>query len=678
MTQENGIAADYTLTPDQLEEVLLTMVGLRLPVMVWGPPGVGKSCRVGTPIMMADGTLRNCEDIAVGMEVMGPDGKPRNVLATSDGESEIYEIRPKKGESWYCNDAHVLTLGRSPQWLGDPWAGVLGDIHIQDYIGLGKSAKHHLKQVRVPVDFPGGQPLSIPPYLLGIMLGDGHTGQTLKFTNADTEIIADVRREAATFGVDLVKYRAQYEYGLSTPGRAENPLMKAFADMGLRYAKAGTKFIPHVFKTAAERSRLELLAGLLDTDGSLYHGVFEYVSKSRTLADDVAFVARSLGFLVTERTKDVDGAEYHRRWISGDTSRIPCRTPRKKAPVRTSNRDVLRTGFTVHRAGRGEYAGFEVDGDHRFLLGDFTVTHNSYVCRSVADQIGAEYIDVRALLMDVVDFRGIPYRGPENMTEWAPPKFLPPSDSKKRYVINLDEITAAPPSNQAALYQLVWDRMIGEYMLPEGAALLACGNRETDRGVAYKMPTPLASRFATHIDVAPEPVGWCSWASNHNLAPEVIFFIQFMPDLLHRFDPKQKTDDHSFPCPRTWTSVSQFVNAMRGTSMDIQSAVYRGAVGEEAGVKFSAFLDIWRNLPHPQAIIDDPDGAPIPNDVQVQIALCGSLYKMADDMNFESIVRYGKRLRPELASFMIRSAVKAKGDLVHTKAWIDWTCQNAD
>lgn len=302
----------------------------------------------------------------------------------------------------------------------------------------------------------------------------------------------------------------------------------------------------------------------------------------------------------------------------------------------------------------------------------------SYVCQDVAKQIGAEYIDVRALLMDPVDFRGIPYRGPDNMTEWATPKFLPPSDSDKLYLINLDEITAAPPANQAALYQLVWDRMIGEYKLPEGAALVACGNRESDRGVAYKMPTPLASRFATHIDVAPEPSAWCSWAFDHGVLPEVIFFLQFMPEMLHRFDPTQKTNDHSFPCPRTWTSVSKFVDSMRSMSMDIQSAVYRGAVGEEAGVKFSAFLKMWRELPHPQTIIDDPDGAPIPDSVEVQIALCGALYKLADDANFDSIVTFGKRLRPELASFMIRSAVKANGDLQHTRGYIDWTCQNVD
>lgn len=302
----------------------------------------------------------------------------------------------------------------------------------------------------------------------------------------------------------------------------------------------------------------------------------------------------------------------------------------------------------------------------------------SHVCREVANKLGAEYIDIRALLMDPVEWRGIPYHNKEtNVMSWAPPEFLPPSDSDGLYVINLDEITAAPPMTQASLYQLVWDRSIGDYHLPPGAAIVACGNRETDRGVAYKMPTPLASRFATHIEVMPEPAAWCSWAAKNGIASEVIFFIQMDPDILHQFDPK-KDKDHSFPCPRTWASVSEFVDSMDGMDLDIQSAVFRGAVGEAAGTKFSAFLKIWRSLPHPQTIIDDPDGAPVPEDPVVQIALCGSLYKMADDHNFDSIVRYGMRLRPELTSFMVRSAVKANAVLMHTKAYIDWTCQNAD
>ena len=119
----------------------------------------------------------------------------------------------------------------------------------------------------------------------------------------------------------------------------------------------------------------------------------------------------------------------------------------------------------------------------------------SQIAQQVAAQAGREYVDVRALLLDPVDLRGIPWRDGANRTRWAPPAFLPPSDADGSWLINLEELPSALPMVQAALYQLVLDRKCGEYELPEGAALIACGNREGDRGVVHRMPAPLASRF---------------------------------------------------------------------------------------------------------------------------------------------------------------------------------------
>ena len=121
-------------------------------------------------------------------------------------------------------------------------------------------------------------------------------------------------------------------------------------------------------------------------------------------------------------------------------------------------------------------------------------------------------------------------------TRWAPPAFLPPTDDPGRWLINLEELPSAVPMVQAALYQLVLDRKVGEYELPEGASLIACGNRESDRGVTHRMPTPLASRFV-HLEIRVDAADWCAWAAAEGLAPEVIFFVQLRPELLHQFDP---------------------------------------------------------------------------------------------------------------------------------------------
>ena len=124
----------------------------------------------------------------------------------------------------------------------------------------------------------------------------------------------------------------------------------------------------------------------------------------------------------------------------------------------------------------------------------------SQIAQQVAAQAGREYVDVRALLLDPVDLRGIPWRDGADRTRWAPPAFLPPSDADGSWLINLEELPSALPMVQAALYQLVLDRKCGEYELPEGAALIACGNREGDRGVVHRMPAPLASRFV-HLEI---------------------------------------------------------------------------------------------------------------------------------------------------------------------------------
>ena len=120
----------------------------------------------------------------------------------------------------------------------------------------------------------------------------------------------------------------------------------------------------------------------------------------------------------------------------------------------------------------------------------------SMIARQIAAAASRWYVDVRALLLDIVDLRGIPWRDQDGRTRWAPPVFLPPSDDPGLWLINLEELPSAMPMVQAALYQLMLERKCGEYELPEGASLIACGNRENDRGVVHRMPAPLANPTA--------------------------------------------------------------------------------------------------------------------------------------------------------------------------------------
>ena len=331
----------------------------------------------------------------------------------------------------------------------------------------------------------------------------------------------------------------------------------------------------------------------------------------------------------------------------------------------------------------------------------------SDIVRQVAAALGRLYIDVRALLLDPVDLRGIPWRlmnvlermlaevilqqcrdegiatdvsaivqryqaaaeQLDQRTRWAPPSFLPPSHSDERFLINLEELPSAVPMVQAALYQLVLDRRVGEYELPEGASLIACGNRESDRGVTHRMPTPLASRFV-HLEIKVDAPDWCEWGAANGIAPEALFFIQLRPELLHVFDSQSR--EAAFPCPRTWHFVSNILKHRNGLDPSVERALFRGTVGEAAAVEFSAFLKVWRELPHPRAVIDDPENADVPENASALIALCGSLYRMADDVNLGSIVSYAMRLRREVGEFLVGSCVRREPALQHTDAFIRW------
>ena len=263
----------------------------------------------------------------------------------------------------------------------------------------------------------------------------------------------------------------------------------------------------------------------------------------------------------------------------------------------------------------------------------------SQIAQQVAAQAGRKYVDVRALLLDPVDLRGIPWRDGADRTRWAPPAFLPPSDADGSWLINLEELPSALPMVQAALYQLVLDRKCGEYELPEGAALIACGNREGDRGIVHRMPTPLASRFV-HLEIRVDAADWCAWGAANGIAPEVLFFVSMRPELLHAFNPQ--STEKAFPCPRTWEMVSNIVYRRNGLDPVAERALFRGTVGEAAAVEFSAFLHVWHELPHPRTVIDDPEGAVVPDNASALIALCGSLYRMADDINLGAIVTYAE------------------------------------
>lgn len=298
----------------------------------------------------------------------------------------------------------------------------------------------------------------------------------------------------------------------------------------------------------------------------------------------------------------------------------------------------------------------------------------SFAAQAAAKASGAEFVDVRPLTMDPVDLRGIPLIE-SGRTRWATPGFLPDPDSPSKHFVCLEELTAAPPSMQAALYQLVWDRRLGDYVLPDGAYVLATGNRISDRGVAHRMPTPLGRRFV-HIDIRPDPDEWLDWAIDNHLARQVIFFIAARRELIDQFDPK--SEEPTGPCPRTWHMVSNLMRA-RGTMPDASfRSLLRGTVGEGAAVEFAAFLDIEDDLPMPSTVLADPEGADTYDDrPSVLLALCGSLATVANRDNFGQVCKYAGRIRPEVGQFLVDASIRMHKELEKTIENVRWIARNS-
>ena len=215
--------------------------------------------------------------------------------------------------------------------------------------------------------------------------------------------------------------------------------------------------------------------------------------------------------------------------------------------------DTISADYTLRPSALAETLALLVEARQPTHLWGPPGSAKSDIARQVAAVAGRRYVDVRALLLDPVDLRGIPWRDSDDRTRWAPPMFLPPTDSTDLWLVNLEELASCVPMVQAALYQLCLERKVGEYELPEGASIMACSNREGDRGVVHRMPTPLASRFV-HLEIKVDAADWCEWGAANGIAPETLFFIQLRPELLHQFDPQSR--EVAFACPRNPHSAS--------------------------------------------------------------------------------------------------------------------------
>jgi len=290
----------------------------------------------------------------------------------------------------------------------------------------------------------------------------------------------------------------------------------------------------------------------------------------------------------------------------------------------------------------------------------------SAVVRQLAASLEVPLQDVRALLLDPVDLRGLPYLGSDGRSKWATPDFLPQDGSG---ILFLDELNAAPAMIQASCYQLVLDRKLGEYTLPHDWAIVAAGNRDSDRAVTTRMPTPLRNRFV-HLEFEVDAQEWSEWAIQAGIRAEVIAFLRFRPEVLSLFD----RDANAFPSPRSWEFVSRMLDSTPDRS--IEHELFAGAVGTGAATEFSAFLRMFRELPNIDAILLNPLLEPVPENAAAQYAVASALARCASDLNFDRICLYLERMPTEFRVLCVRDASLREPGIRHTPSYTKWAIEN--
>ncbi len=286
-------------------------------------------------------------------------------------------------------------------------------------------------------------------------------------------------------------------------------------------------------------------------------------------------------------------------------------------------------------------------------------------------------IDIRLSQMEPTDLRGIPFRVNDRV-EWAIPAMLP--DAQRHGptgILFLDEITSAAPTVSTAAYQLILDRRLGDYVIPDGWAIFAAGNRQGDRGVTYSMPAPLANRF-THYEVEAHLDDWVMWAHGRGIDERIIGFLRFRPDLLFNFDPAH--NPIAFPSPRSWEFAHRALNKFTEIPTLLRDAL-QACVGPAAGIELKAFIDSMDQLPDIDGIVQGKP-AHVPSGIDLQYGVAAALVRRAvlakgtPDANrvLGNILTYARRFpQREMGVMLVTDLHRAIGKpLFGVPEFADW------
>ena len=295
----------------------------------------------------------------------------------------------------------------------------------------------------------------------------------------------------------------------------------------------------------------------------------------------------------------------------------------------------------------------------------------SSIVKKIANDKDLEFIDLRLSLLDPTDLKGIPFFNAETKEGvWAKPSFLPSLEGSKG-ILFLDEINTAPPAVQASAYQLILDRRVGEYELPEGWSIVAAGNRETDRGVVYKMPPPLANRFV-HFEMEVDFIDWKNWAYAVKIESSIIAYLAYDKSMLFTFDPR--SNEKSFATPRSWEYVDSIIKS--GIESELILDSISGAVGRESAIGYLSFKKVMKDLPDLNNILDGSLTTLEEEDSKVMMALAiglvNALLENSNDESIDNVLKFSLQLPGEFSIMLVKDMQQNDIDVESSSQWGEW------
>jgi hypothetical protein len=304
-----------------------------------------------------------------------------------------------------------------------------------------------------------------------------------------------------------------------------------------------------------------------------------------------------------------------------------------------------------------------------FLWGPPGIGKSSIVAQ-IAKEKDIGFIDLRLSLLDPTDLRGIPFFDTKKEAAiWAPASFLPDGNQKEG-ILFLDELNTAAPMVQASAYQLILDRKIGEYTLPEGWSIIAAGNRESDRGVVFRMAAPLSNRFI-HLEMESSVDDWKVWATKRGIDASIIGFISYRPDALFTFDTQN--DSRSFATPRTWEYVNEVLSSE--PEPDLLMPLVSGAIGEELAAAFLGFRVVAGELPDIDSIMEG-ECSDVPSEPSalhmLSTALSLRIDQATSSKKLNNLVGYTLKMPGEFAVMIVQDLRQRDIELDHVDNWTLW------